>query len=569
MTKYHWLSYGVILLLMTPVLWAVEYHVKDHGVIGDGINDDGPALRRVFRLASQSKTPATIIFETEKSYYIAPYKEAHGRLMLREAANVTIEGHNAILVVHPPNRALGIHRSRNIGICNLQIDYRPLPFTQGTITRIDNRQGVLEFKPHHGYAPPVEGDASLYQDGRNEDSITFNQDDRKFYHAHSRINGIESLGEDRFRVSYRGHRFTEARVGDFFAMKNRWGPRTGLRHTNTSDPARNNEYISTADPSIMIAHSERVRLENIRSYAAPGMTLNARGCSNLEIQGLRIQRHGDRLVASCSDGIHLKCNESPPVIRDCFIEGTMDDAIHIKISGDWITEVISPRRVKIRHMDIAWDNTNLGPGKRVMVYDHDSKRELATATIVDYQAIDYRQAWVTLDRDVPDMAVQDSLYLEATGEALIDNCHFGTQLQRAILTHQPTLIRSCTIEDNGQGIVVGFTGIEGPPSQRLRVEDCTFTRLQYRAISVTCPSKIYDQKGNPQFICSDSLFNLAPGVPAFHITRSRGVSLRNNRYLYIGPEPDLDQYRLLIDSPLHENITNRFIPEMKGFFHDK
>ena len=43
----------------------------------------------------------------------------------------------------------------------------------------------------------------------------------------------------------------------------------------------------------------------------------------------------------------------------------MDDAIHFKICGDWITEVAYPRRVKIRHRDIAWDHTNLGQGKGV------------------------------------------------------------------------------------------------------------------------------------------------------------------------------------------------------------
>jgi len=552
--------YVVALLAMAGVISAEELHVGDFGAVGDGVHDDGPALRAVFAAASKTGTPCTISFEGTKTYYIAPHDEANGRLLLREASNVTVQGHGAMLIVHPPNRALGVYRSRNVRLRDLRIDYRPVPYVQGTITNIDNESGLLEFEPHPRYLPPVEGDESLYKDGRNEDSITFNHETNKFYHAHCRVREVKALGNGRFRVSYRGHRFTEARLGDYFAMKNRWGPRTGLRNADARDLSRKNEYVTTADASISIVHSNNVVLDNIHSYASPGMTVNTRGCHDLVIRGLQIRRCNGRLVAGCSDGIHIKCNKSPPVIQDCHIEATMDDSIHIKISGDWITEVASPRRVRIRHMDIAWDNTNLGPGKRVMAYDHDRNRELATATIIEYEPIDHRHGWVTLDRDIPELSVNDSFYLEAEGEAIIERCQFGTQLQRAVLTHQPTVIRDCTIEDNGQGIVVGFGGaIEGPPSQRLRVERCRFTRLKRRAIYVQCPSKDYDQKGDPQFICTESVFRLPEGSPAFHVINSQGVALRNNRYYYAEHKPSLDEYLIFDNSPLREDHGNVFV----------
>ncbi len=237
----------------------------------------------------------------------------------------------------------------------------------------------------------------------------------------------------------------------------------------------------------------------------------------------------------------------------------MDDSIHIKISGDWITKVASPRRVQIRHMDIGWDATNLGTGKRAMIYDHDQKRELATVQIVKYEPINFRQGWATLDRDVPGMQKDDSFYLEATGESLIENCRFGTQLQRCILMHQPTLIRNCSMQDTKQGIVLGFGGqIEGPPSQRLRVENCVFKNLSMRAISNVCPSHDYDQKGDPQFICRDSVFDLPEKVPAFNIVNSKGVELQNNRYLYSGAKPDEGKYIILKNSPVRKDSGNRF-----------
>ena len=543
-----------------------SFYVQEFGAIGDGQADDGPALRKVFEMASAFDGASTIYFETEKTYYIAPYATANGRLMLKKAANVTVEGRNVTILVHTPNRALGIYRSSDIVVRDLQIDYRPLPFTQGTITYIDNNRSTLEFKPHAGYADPVVGDSTLYKDGRNEDSVAFNHQNRKFYNTHVRISGVKALDDGRFRVSYRGRRFSDVRVGDYFAMKHRWGPREGLRYAGSDCLARKDEFISTADSSIEVAHSKRVLLENIRSYAAPGMTLLGRGCHELIVRGLRIQRRGDRLVAGNSDGIHLKCNESPPIIEDCYIEGTMDDAIHIKISGDWIKEVASPRRVRIEHMDIIRDNTNLAEGKRVMVYDHENERELATAEILGYEPIDYRNGWVTLDQDIPDMSEGNSLYLEAEGVAVIKNCQFETQLQRAILTHQPTNIQGCQFRDTGQGVVMEFSKywiIEGPPSQRLWIENCTFENLTLRAVSVFCPSHDYDQKGDPQFICTNSTFRLSEGVPAFKVVNSKGVSLSGNRFYYTGKKPNRDEYIILDNSPLRKYKNNLFI-ESKG-----
>ena len=72
--------------------------------------------------------------------------------MLYEAAHVTVDGRDAMLVVHPPNRALVVYRSRDVLLRDLRIDYRPVPYVQGTITKIDNERSTLEFEPHPGHA---------------------------------------------------------------------------------------------------------------------------------------------------------------------------------------------------------------------------------------------------------------------------------------------------------------------------------------------------------------------------------------------------------------------------------
>jgi hypothetical protein len=294
------------------------------------------------------------------------------------------------------------------------------------------------------------------------------------------------------------------------------------------------------------------------------MTVNARSTSDLVIRRLVITRKPGRVLASCSDGIHIKGNECQPLIENCYIEGTLDDAIHIKISGDKIEEVVSPRKVRIAHMDTR-DNTNLGAGKTVMVFDPEENKQLAMAVIVDFEHIDHRRGWVTLDKDIDKLKEGVCLYLQAVDEAIIQNCQFGTQLQRAILTHQPTTIRNCAVVDNGKGLDQSLMsgGIEGPPSQRVIFDNVTFVQLSQVAFNVNCPSKDYNQMGTPQLIIKNCLFNLPDRVPALKVVNSNGVSMVGNKFGCTKKKPDYNEYFQLINTEMIDFSDNTF---KKGWF---
>ncbi len=51
------------LLLSAGLAFARDIQVREHGAVGDGVHDDGPALRAVFAAASQAREPTMIHFE--------------------------------------------------------------------------------------------------------------------------------------------------------------------------------------------------------------------------------------------------------------------------------------------------------------------------------------------------------------------------------------------------------------------------------------------------------------------------------------------------------------------------
>lgn len=181
--------------------------VEDFGVVGDGKTDDGPALRKLFERASSLSNPAKIVFQKDAIYYLGK-EESHtvGTMFMDRANDLIVEGNGCLLLVDPHRRPFEIYRSKHITIRNFSIDYSPLPYTQGRITKIDNANGYLEFKVDEGYPLPYVKDDSYYVDGRVSDCTTINGENLKFYQGHSRISGVKDLGNNTYAVSYRMHR---------------------------------------------------------------------------------------------------------------------------------------------------------------------------------------------------------------------------------------------------------------------------------------------------------------------------------------------------------------------------
>lgn len=541
---------------------TIYYNVSKYGVKGNGKTDDLPALTRLFLKASQQKRPAKVVFAPGKVYRIGQHtKDLYGRVLINRANNLVVEGNGCTLLIHPSSRAFAVYRSKNIVIRNFKIDYSPLPYTQGRVSKVDADNYYLEFKIDNGYPSPVTGKEPYKNGGKIVDCITANGKTRKFFQGHSWVKEVEDLGNGTFGVKYDLRKQEQLKPGDFFCMKLPYAESRLIQNNETKDAAEKGEFIYTNTANIAAQQCDGLILENITSYAAPLMTFVLKGCSRHILRNCSIISKDNRIVAGCSDGMHLKGNEHQPRIENCHIERTMDDAIHIKMSGDAIKEILATNKFKIEHKDILWDNTNLGKGKKVMVFNPETSKQLAECTITDYEPLNYREGIVTLDKNVAEADTKTCLYLQSDEEAVITGCTLGTQLQRGILTHQPTKVTNCTIEDNGLAFELALLsgGIEGPPTQKLTIENCIFRNLVWGGISVNCPSHNYNQKGTPQLVVKNNIFDLRHNIPLVSATNSNGVSFTGNKIINKNGNAAALSFFRLANSPVLENKDNRYI----------
>ena len=540
---------------------TIYYNVSNYGVKGNGKTDDLPALTRLFLKASQQKRPVKVVFAPGKVYRIGQHtKDLYGRVLINRANNLVVEGNGCTLLIHPSSRAFAVYRSKNIVIRNFKIDYSPLPYTQGRVSKVDADNYYLEFKIDSGYPAPVAGKEPYKNSGKIVDCITANGKTRKFFQGHSWVKEVEDLGNGTFGVKYDLRKQEQLKPGDFFCMKLPYAESRLIQNNETKDAAEKGEFIYTNTANIAAQQCDGLILENITSYAAPLMTFVLKGCSRHILRNCSIISKDNRIVAGCSDGMHLKGNEHQPRIENCHIERTMDDAIHIKMSGDAIKEILATNKFKIEHKDILWDNTNLGKGKKVMVFNPETSKQLAECTITDYEPLNYREGIVTLDKNVAEADTKTCLYLQSDEEAVITGCTLGTQLQRGILTHQPTKVTNCTIEDNGLAFELALLsgGIEGPPTQKLTIENCIFRNLVWGGISVNCPSHDYNQKGTPQLVVKNNIFDLRHNIPLVSAVNSNGVSFTGNKIITKKANVAEASLFRLINTPVLENSNNLY-----------
>jgi len=433
--------------------------------VGDGKTDDGPAIRKAIRTTVACGQRAKVILEGHKTYRIGPRPDRWEGLDIDGAKDLTIEGNGGALIIHPNARAFIIHKSRRCAIRGLDIDYEPLPFTQGEVVRVDAKQGTFDVRLHDGYPDPPS------QQWMQTNYINVGWSAWRFgvlFHprrpgtawplkvGHIMINAVDRLpGQGRiYRITAR--RDFKAKVehvvpGDRFVFRVRYSPRE-----------RNRKLKGLSVANIRIVESEDCLLENIRQYCSPNGSISLtdnRGRITIRNYNILLKPGTDRLTASLSDGIHCKNNRVGPTIEDCHFEGLFDDSINISCMAEVVTKVISDRTFAVRSAAIAWYIHPIDVGDKMVALRTVNAHEIGRAKV---QSVEYGRGHdrvITFDRSLPgvvagknarDRAATQFFNLSRCGAGyIIRNNRFQYQTRNAMLLRSGGVIEGNIINDVG------------------------------------------------------------------------------------------------------------------------
>ncbi len=472
-------------LLTASFGFAKDFPVADFGACGDGKIDDGPAIRKAVEAAVTAGAGSRVVFE-KKTYRLDWCKTAQYQIVLDGVNNIAIEGNGALLVNHPQNSLISLKNCSGVSVKGFTVDYDPLPFTQGTISEVNAKEGWIDVRIQKGYSHPVDVYESLGVKPPQKDwGVVFDPVER---HRRWDVNMHFFMKE--FVRSPAGANL--ARV--FFvdeAKKDLANVRPGDRYVITLK-------YGNSGANQDLSGCGNCRFEDFTVHMAKyGMTFRVEDSSARNVfrrVKMTFKPGSDHLIVTPKDGFHCKENRVGPLIEECLFEGLLDDSINISTCPFWIKKIMAPGSYAM----------NGAQNKAPLVGDHltaftPSRSEMVEGFVVESVKPYARKSnWfdVTLDREIPNPGVNDTgddfpggqEKLKFTGMYDVDacganyvvrNCTFREQRRHAILARAPGgLIEGNTVDGvGGSGIfMTNETGsfYEGPVPRNCIIRNNVF-----------------------------------------------------------------------------------------------
>ena len=365
-------------------------HVRDFGAVGDGLHDDGPAIRaalqRVTALSqSRPQTGVRLLFDGDKRYRIGPWDERWDALPLYRAHRVMLDGNGCELLLHPKNMGFGLLHCEQVTLRRFVIDYHPLPFTQGEVTHVEP-DGRFHWRLETGYpAPPDMEWVRAEQASFDHGCFVEQAPSRLYTHHWVYVASVEPI------VDQAGsYRITPAPGGgDTVRQHVRPGQRFWFHLPYCSREESERRYVhqdgrcvSSPASCIQLRHAHRCLLERITLYASPRMGVRFDGCDDLVLRDIQVIRrpHTTRLAACNSDGIHGRTRRGP-LIERCRLEALGDDSISVGDMAHQVWEQRAPDQVRLCYTDIAWFPSWLAAGDTLVFLDQRNRQIIGTRII--------------------------------------------------------------------------------------------------------------------------------------------------------------------------------------------
>lgn len=426
---------------------------------------------------------------------VTPKGRTH--LKLVDLKDVEIDADGSELICTETTRAVTIQNCSNLKLSGLTIDYDPLPFSQGRITKLSDDSMVHEIQLFEGY--PQDGKIT----GRKYE--IFKPDTRTLRFGSFHGCKVEKLGGGRLRITKPEHyrKKRPERVGDIIAIDCQNARGGSIPHAIYIRESRN---ISLEGVTVHASNSFGFLESNCRATTYRKCVVDRRA-GNVDLK----KRPDPRIRSLNADAFHSKHAQVGPSYIKCRARFQGDDCV--AINGDYHMvmsasgkelRVLSKRYFNIEPGDpvelVTFDGVRLSDAKATSVKEDGKpsaeeigfvrKRSMAANRGENPKHYLVKAYRVTLDREVsmPIGSLIASANRMGNGFRVID-CDFGFNRSRGILVKASRgEIRGNRLEENQSPAILlapEYFWLEAGSSVDVKIEDNEIIRCNSRAIEVS------------------------------------------------------------------------------------
>lgn len=515
------------------------FSVSAFGAVGDGIHDDGPAIRKAIAAAVKAGPNSRVLLEP-LTYRLGEHAQRDYQFELEHVEGIAIEGQGAHLINTPANNLIQLRGCRDVLVRGLVIDYDPLPFTQGTIRKVNADEGTFDLALHEAYPlPPADTwvKQRLGQAGWQWGCVIDPKERHRRWDVqmHFFIRSVRPLesGTRVYRIEVTPQfkkALSPVRPGDRFFL-----PLPYVRSEGRSSSMGTNFSITNCSDCTI----EDITFYSARSGMVFGVSHNE-GSITLRKLGVRFKADTDRICTTWRDGIHSKDNRVGPVIENCYFEGLLDDSINMGANTAMAREVRSDTEFVLMGAQFQKDD-------KVLVWNPVTGQTLSQTTVASLRrgrggtVVTLRNAVTHVitgqKRPHQDIASTHFYNLSRCGRGfIVRNCIFKPQRRHALLVRAPDgLIENNLIEGvGGSAIAMGNemgSFYEGPFPNNTIVRNNIIRNTQNTAITVYTRTKHQTAMMTQGVQIRNNTITVLPGRKGIDVKQVRNVVVEGNTIL--------------------------------------
>lgn len=288
--------------------------------------DDTALIQAALSLAASGHRPAQVEFTAGATYRITNGTTVAGiPLTLAGATNVLVNGNGCEVIIENPRIGfLHLQSCSNVIVEGITVDYDPLPYTQGVVTRnlytdpIGSPENAIEFRPEDGYPAPTNANyvdtdavnnAERWGTIMNTNYPGRGADNRHTIYLYKTISTTTNAGIYKVQIPNAGSLATIA-AGDYWCMVSRW----------------NGSSVYSAGNSYQVTFLDLTNYAGAAANFEASLTplVNEINC-HVAIGPPPPGATRGRIKSSNADGGYFGYSRIGPWVQDCVFTGLSDD----------------------------------------------------------------------------------------------------------------------------------------------------------------------------------------------------------------------------------------------------